>query len=114
MDDMLSDALRSYRALLEDVRDEMPFSQYVSFKHEDARNAGGHFRDNAAKDVKDKLSVHKFKGDTRTPNELEEWLMKLEDYFRQVKSATLEGIPTLHPYIASNGLMPIERCLVLL
>ena len=38
-------------------------------------------KQNAAKDLKDKLTVHKFKGDTSTPNELEEWIMKLEDNF---------------------------------
>ena len=59
MDEMLTDALCSYRALPEDVRDEMPFSQYVSFKRE---YAGSHYKNNAAKDVKDKISVHKFKG----------------------------------------------------
>ena len=57
----------------------MAFHKYVNLKREDARFLGGQY---AAKDMKDKLTVHKFKGDTRTPNEFEEWIMKLEDYFR--------------------------------
>ena len=51
----------------EDVWDEMPFHKYVILKREDARLSIGYARkQNTAKDLKDKLTMHKFKGDTHS------------------------------------------------
>ena len=72
---MIIDALRSYRSMSEDVRNEMRFHKYVELKREDACLFVGYARkQNTAKDLKDKLTVHKSKGDTCTPNELEKWI----------------------------------------
>ena len=55
----------------DDVWDEMSFHKYVNSKCEKACLSSGYaHKQYVAKDVKDKLTVHKFKGDSRMSNEI--------------------------------------------